>query len=262
MIHSATKPGKRLPRAMAKLCSPTAQIPLLYPTNFNSSTLLIPHWVFISKESEGVDSRHTENQVAISRWLREQHSNPFRSDGGFKSPTKTEKTQDADPHREPGDKALTAAEAIDKGVELYKDFMSHPDFQGLMTPPSEVFSAVEQPGESTIHLDLASAERQLMGNLQDLGLGILGGILKPLSQYLARKAMQPFTIRATLDDRRPVPTMPVIHDFQHMECVREWFTTVYEDDAREVQAKIHPAIGVPGFQYDGKRGLYVVGEFA
>jgi len=207
-------------------------------------------------------ARHNENLVAISSWLSDQHRNPFRDDGGFKRATKTGKTQDPDPHRVPGDRALTAAERIDKGAELYRDFVAHPDFQGLKTPPPEVFSAVAQPGESTIYLDLPSVERQLLGNLQDLGLGILGGILKPLSQYLARKALQPATILATLVDKSPVPTQTVFHDFQHLQCVREWFTAEYEDDAKELLAKVHPAIGIPGFQYEGKKGLYVVGEFA
>jgi hypothetical protein len=198
----------------------------------------------------------------ISRWLNDRHQNPFRGDGGFKKATNYGKAQDADPHREFGDRAQTVADAVEKGVELYRDFMAHPDLRGLTTPPSEVFSSIEQPGEPVIHLDVPYLERELLGNIQNVGEGILGAILKPLSQYLIKKALQPTTLGASQARKTPLPPNVVFHDFQHLVCVKEWFTTQYENIARELLTKVHPSVGLPGFQFDDKKGLYVVGEFA
>src|SRR5207249_1677090 len=148
--------------------------------------------------------------------------NPFRGDGGFRSPsdaTPLGSKSPAERAKETADRISDATEAAKLAVQIFREG----NLSDALRTGQSLVAILAVQGGNTIHLDLNALEGALSGPLQDMGWYFLSGVIKAVATYLLKNAL------ATDEERRKYG--PSLQEWGIPTLKVKWFTAKTEEEA-------------------------------
>lgn len=216
-----------------------------------------------------MDSRATEKlRPKIAKILlnvkASQSRNPFRGNGGFG--TKFAGIDLGGPGN-----VSNALEVAKDENHLLSSAANLPEmaegFKGVLSSSGlPAIYELTQPPAAPVHLDASYMLAQASNSFLGIGLDVLDGFVKVLAKWFVKAAGTPrrSSVESTPKEteRKGEALAKMLAELEPLKLVKLWSTAPSLSDATRLMGEIKATIGLPAYQFDEKKQVYLVGEFA